>query len=57
MLFSLKGNLSDRPSCTLLVNRMEIEQVENFKFLGIWNDYHLTWEYNIQMLLNTLSQN
>ena len=41
----------------LLVNGLETEQVENFKTLSVWIDYHLTWEYYVPTLLCKFSQN
>ena len=55
VLFSKKGEIN---YCTKRVklNGSEIENVSEFKFLGIWLDDHLTWSYHIGKLTNKIAQ-
>ena len=41
----------------LKINGENIENVETFKFLGVWFDHHLEWNTHAQVLLNKISQN
>ena len=38
------------------MNSENIELVDQFKFLGMWIDRHLTWEYHLNCLENKISQ-
>ena len=57
MLFSPRDYLLHTCHVKLLVNGLVIEQVKNFKFLVLWIDHYLAWEYHVQALLSKLSQN
>ena len=41
----------------LRINGKTIENVEKFKFLGIWLDHHLEWHHHLQVILNKIAQN
>ena len=41
----------------LCMHSQVIENVEKFKFLGIWLDHHLEWYHHLQVTLNRIAQN
>lgn len=56
MLFGTLQRLSKCDSLKLLVNDVDIEHVETFKYLGLWLDSALTWRSHVQKLCVKISQ-
>lgn len=51
---TVKDNLNHQPD--LIVNNIKIEQVEYTKFLGLYIDSKLKWEYHVNNVCNKLTQ-
>lgn len=49
MLFTPKGYIHNE-DMTLKMNGQQVEFVNEFKFLGVWLDEHLTWKFHITEL-------
>ena len=56
MVFRPKGSVVDTSHIDLQINSENIEQVECFRFLGVWLDSKLIWEKQVDMLCNKLTQ-
>ena len=56
MLFKPTTKFIDTSQLSIKINGADIELVNQFKFLGVWIDRHLSWEYHLNCLENKIAQ-
>ncbi len=56
MLFGTPQNLSKYQNISLIYDGKTIERVDNFKYLGIIFDSHMTWSHHIDLILSNVSK-
>ena len=56
MLFGTPQNLSKYQNISLIYDGETIERVDNFKYLGIVFDSHMTWSHHIDLIASNVSK-
>ena len=56
MIFGTPQNLSKYQNISLSYNGETIERVDNFKYLGIVFDSHMTWSHHIDLITSNVSK-
>ena len=56
MMFGTHKRLHKTENVSIELNNTELENVQQYKYLGVWLDPHLSWEHHAQVLCSKLAE-